>query len=396
MRPLFLFAIYGVAFAAVTIIRATADANNPAHELAQKFAVGDLEKTAAQPPPDQPPPDQPQPNQPQPNPPQLSKPQPKPVVTAPLPPAVTSKAETKANPPVPAIPAAAAPAAKAVPKLAQSKPRPPAPGPDYERDMLDAARAEAEARQKPQTQQLDSKPAAETAPAFVAAPPATATAQPSPPPPAPAAPAPVQAAAPVAQAPTAPPATPQIKIEAKVNIPAPAAPAIITRPDGAPRATILAVLTQPAQNPSRPITPPDPVICLAEICYISAGPNADAKLVSRADALSTKNTVTSGAGACKGMNRCAFRGVSMKPGDEVQIVDLGIVGHDKREPADVTPDKSCHVDDGDLVCEHPVTAPDYRIWVVPETIAASAGPGALEAALADDLPEEDIARTEDK
>ena len=208
-----------------------------------------------------------------------------------------------------------------------------------------------------------------------------------------------QTAAAPEPAPT-PAATPQIKNEAKVSIPAPSAPAVVPRPEGAPRATILSVLTHHAshgaQDTARSVTPPDPIICLADICYISAGPNADAKLISRADALSTKNTVTSGAGACKGVSRCAFRGVSMKPGDEVQIIDLGLVGHDRREPADMEPDKTCHMDGGFLTCDRPATAPDYRIWAVPEAVAAAAGPGAIEAALADDLPEEDMAAAGDK
>ncbi len=393
MRPLILFAIYGVAFAGVTFIRATAGANDPAHELAQKFAIGDQAKTAAQPQPNNPPPKL-----------QLTAPQP-----AAAPPKPQTQAQAKAQPYAPAAPPATAPKAPPTPT---AKPRPPAPGPDYERDMLEAARAEAQAREKLQTQQAESKPATVTAPE--PAPPAVAppsspppsvqattpqvatpqvapqVAPPVPPQVAPQAAAPQPAAAPATAAP------PQIKIEAKVNIPAPAAAVIVSRPDGAPRATILAVLTHHARDSARAITPPDPIICLADICYISAGPNADAKLISRSDALSTKNTVTSGAGACKGMSRCAYRGVSMNRGDEVQIIDLGLVGHDKREPADVTPDTSCRVDEGDLVCDQPVAAPDYRIWVVPETVAAAAGPGAIEHALADDLPEEDFAQAGDK
>ena len=370
MRPLILFAIYGVAFAGVTFIRATAGANDPAHELAQKFAIGDQAKTAAQPQPNNPPP-------------KLQLTAPKPAVAAPKP---QTQAHTQAQAQV------QAPAPKA-PPAPTAKPRPPAPGPDYERDMLEAARAEAQAREKLQTQQAESKPpavapAAPTPAAASAQPPATVAPPSSPPPSA-------QATTPQVPAP-APAASPQIRIEAKVNVPAPAAAAIVTRPEGAPRATILAVLTHHARDSARAITPPDPIICLADICYISAGPNADAKLISRSDALSTKNTVTSGAGACKGMSRCAYRGVSMKRGDEVQIIDLGLVGHDKREPADVTPDTSCRVDEGDLVCDQPVAAPDYRIWIVPETVAAAAGPGAIEHALADDLPEEDFARADDK
>ena len=413
MRPLLLFAIYSVAFASVTIIRATADANNPAHDLAQKFAVGDQEPTAATPPTVQ----QPAVQQPQVSQPQIKRVQatrevtaPKPAVAAPKPQAqvhtqTKTQAQAQAQAQAPAAPPATAPKAPPAPT---AKSRPPAPGPDYERDMLEAARAEAEAREQHQTQQAESKPPvvvpAPTPTAAAAQPPATVAPPPSPaaiaqattphvPTPQVAPQAAPQAAAPQPAPAPAPAASPQIKIEAKINVPA---PAIVTRPDGAPRATILAVLTQPAGNGARAITPPDPIICLADICYISAGPNADAKLISRSEALSTKNTVTSGAGACKGVSRCAYRGVSMKRGDEVQIIDLGLVGHDRREPADVTPDTSCRVEDGDLLCDQPVAAPDYRIWVVPETIANDAGPGAIEHALADDLPEEDIAQAGDK
>jgi hypothetical protein len=385
MRPLFLFAIYAVAFAGVTFIRATAGANDPAHELAQKFAIGDQGTIAAAQPEVKPAAVQ----QPQVSQPQIQRPQAAPEVTpeatAPKPKAKVqpTQAQMPAQPQVPAAANATAP--KAAPKFAQAKaPRPAAPGADYERELLDAARAEAEARQKLQMQQAESKP-------IVVAPAAAVQAQaPAEPPAAP------QAAAPQPPPTPAPATAPQIKIEAKINVPAATAPDIVTRPDGAPRATILAVLTHHAHDAGRSITPPDPIICLADICYISAGPDADAKLISRSEALSTKNTVTSGAGACKGKSRCAYRGVSMKRGDEVQIIDLGLVGHDKREPADVTPDTSCRVEDGDLVCDQPVAAPDYRIWVVPETVAAAAGPGAIEHALADDLPEEDVARAEDK
>ena len=414
MRPLLLFAIYSVAFASVTIIRATADANNPAHDLAQKFAVGDQGTTAAaQPTVQQPTVQQPQVSQPQTKRPQTTREvtAPKPAVAAPKPQAqaqtqAQTQAQAQTQPQAPAGgPRATVPK---TPPAPTAKSRPPAPGADYERDMLEAARAEAQARETLQTQQAESKSPVVVPPptptAATAQPPATVAPPPSPPALAqattPHVPTPQvapqvapQAAAPQPAPAPAPAASPQIRIEAKVNVPA---PATVTRPDGAPRATILAVLTHSAHDAGRAITPPDPIICLADICYISAGPNADAKLISRSEALSTKNTVTSGAGACKGVSRCAYRGVSMQRGDEVQIIDLGLVGHDKREPADVTPDTSCRVEDGDLLCDQPVAAPDYRIWVVPETVAAAAGPGAIEHALADDLPEEDIARAEDK
>ncbi len=69
---------------------------------------------------------------------------------------------------------------------------------------------------------------------------------------------------------------------------------------------------------------------------------------------------------------------------------------ERREALDATIDESCRVEDSDLVCDHPLTAPDYRIWIVPEDVAGTAGSDGLEAALADELPEPDIARDTDK
>ena len=269
---------------------------------------------------------------------------------------------------------AAQPAAKpAPPKDARVKATPvksilaPPPSADYEREMLDAARAEADARA--QASKI------EQAKTHIPVPPASAP-----------------AAVPM-----------QIKIEAKIAAPAiqvrtadaqTAKPAAVAPISG--RATVLVVLSHTPERPGSLPRTFDPILCMEAQCYVSSGPASQAKPIAKPQALSTKNTITAGAGACAGKNQCAFRGVDISAKSQVEIVDLGLVRHEHREALDATIDKSCRVEDGDLVCDHPLTAPDYRIWIVPEDVAGAAGSHGLEAALADELPEPDIALDTDK
>lgn len=243
----------------------------------------------------------------------------------------------------------------------------PPPSADYEREMLDAARAEADARA--QTSKI------EQAKTHIPVPPASAP-----------------AAVPM-----------QIKIEAKIAAPAiqvrtadaqTAKPAAVAPISG--RATVLVVLSHTPERPGSLPRTFDPILCMEAQCYVSSGPASQAKPIAKPQALSTKNTITAGAGACAGKNQCAFRGVDISAKSQVEIVDLGLVRHEHREALDATIDKSCRVEDGDLVCDHPLTAPDYRIWIVPEDVAGAAGSHGLEAALADELPEPDIALDTDK
>jgi colicin import membrane protein len=288
-------------------------------------------------------------------------------------------------------PAQAAPAAPRVAKPAAN------PSADYEKEMLDAAKSEAEARRRAAAAAI----AAETAAATQLAAPKAAEAKPV------TTPEPQKVAEPAHAAPAAPKVPMQIKVKAEIRVPVTTAPAAaLAAPAksttqtaaaaGPPRATVLVVLTHHAEASGSPRKTPDPIICLGEECYISAGPDTDARAVTRAEALSTKNTITNGAGACSGKTRCAFRGVAVKPGAELQIVDLGLVRHDKRDVVEAKLDTTCGLDETDLVCDNPLTAPDFRIWLMPEAIARDAGATRIEAALADDLPEENIVRDGDK
>lgn len=258
----------------------------------------------------------------------------------------------------------------------------PAPGTaptlgDDEAEMLRAARAEAEARRKSE-QTAIARPAQ---PVRIEAPAVS--------PPAPTAPQRIEIKV-RAQ-------VPHLSIAAQSNETKPATPpAPAAAPGSAAKATALIVLLHGANDPASLPKSPDPILCLGDDCYVSTGAATDARLVSRTDALSTKNVITDGAGACKGKDRCAYRGITLKTGAALQIVDLGLVHHDRREPVEANIDASCKMDEGDLVCDHPVNAADYRIWLVPEQVASGAGADKLDAALADDLPEENIVRDDDK
>jgi hypothetical protein len=81
-----------------------------------------------------------------------------------------------------------------------------------------------------------------------------------------------------------------------------------------------------------------------------------------------------------------FRGVELGqvPG-YLQPVDLHILKHDRRRGQVVTTDSGCAAEGGRLFCSHGVHADDYVMWIVPESVAASAGPAALQRAVADGL-----------
>jgi len=253
----------------------------------------------------------------------------------------------------------------AVEPQAKPKPAPGKPSETYEKEMLDAARAEAEARRQSNVEAAPAAPV-EAAPSQTNPPPASQ-------------PRPAQHT--------------QIRIEAKITTPAPApTPA---RDESAPRETVLVVLTKKPDAGALPATA-DPIICSEDICFVSAGSGSEAQVIARADALSTRNTITDGAGACKGKAQCAFRGVTLKPGAAFQIVDLGLLHHERHESIEAKVDATCAVTDGDLGCDNPLTAPDYRVWLMPEDVAKSAGPEKIDAALADELPEENVSRDGDK
>lgn len=338
---------------------------------------------------------------------------------------------SQADAPKPATPKAQAPKAAAAKPAPGSSERPPL---DYEMEMLRSARAERDAIAG---QKADQKATVATPAVPASAPAATPVAAPAATPPAlpvVAAPAPaevpkpataiaVQIAVPAVTVPPAPanaapaavpppavkaaeaapaaavpnvPAKPDVKAEAKPEAkPAEAAPVATAGP--ASRASILLALeTGGASTKSGPSQSFDPIVCLADDCFISAGLNSDAVKLSKSDALKLKTTSEASPDSCKNKVACVFRNVAIPAGAQLQVVELGSASHDPSRTADAAPDTSCKATDGNLMCDQPIATPDFKIWVVPEETARAAGVQLIEDAVADGLPHVDVARATDK
>ena len=284
-------------------------------------------------------------------------------------------------------PTASPPAApQAISKPAVAKPAPATPvvkrvppGPDYEKEMLDAARAEAEARKVAQQEPAAPVPAAAATSAPAAAQPATAPAVAAP-------------AAPTAvTAPAAPPAAAAVQAAVK-----PAAAAVAPPPatvtGSSSHVSVLLALDPQLNAVDLAASQPSPVLCIGDDCYISAGADGPARARTRADAAAGKGAT----GDCHGKTHCIFRDVNLKPGAELQILDSTFGKPGASKPVEVVPDKSCNVQEGELDCELTTSGIGYRAWIVPESVAAATTPLILESALATDLIEENVSRTDDR
>jgi hypothetical protein len=249
------------------------------------------------------------------------------------------------------------------------------PSLDYEMEMLKRARAEdlERGKAKPTSESAASPAPAKTEPPPVTPPPAAAAPAPSPP----------QTEAKVAD-PPAPSAAPNVTATTTSTT------------DTSPRATVLLVL-DPSHSENKPqAPPPDLIICLGDACYASQGLDTPSKQIPRAQAVKIKSTADVGATACKDMSGCIFRDVGVPAGSKLEVVDIAVRAATKHEVDDAKADDTCHNDDGELVCDQPVSAIDHRIWIVPEATAKSAGVAAMEEAVAFGLLQDDIALDTDK
>jgi hypothetical protein len=130
----------------------------------------------------------------------------------------------------------------------------------------------------------------------------------------------------------------------------------------------------------------DPILCLPDGCYVSRGPELSARFFPGRRALGFANTWGGRAGACRNELACVFRDIDLGrlPG-YLQPVDLHILKHDRRRGLEVVTDSSCRLERGRLVCDDGLIMADYTLWIVPESLAAAAGPAALWRALAEAL-----------
>jgi hypothetical protein len=130
----------------------------------------------------------------------------------------------------------------------------------------------------------------------------------------------------------------------------------------------------------------DPLLCVSDGCYVSAGPDQTAVFLRGRKALGVGNTLGGRAGACRGALGCVFRGVELGALPAyLQPVDMHIFKHDRRRPQVVQTDSACSAGVGRLVCTQGVYADDYVMWIVPESVAEAIGPAALQRAVAEGL-----------
>jgi len=130
----------------------------------------------------------------------------------------------------------------------------------------------------------------------------------------------------------------------------------------------------------------DPILCLPDGCYVSRGPELSARFFPGRRALGFANTWGGRAGACRNELACVFRDIDLGglPG-YLQPVDLHILKHDRRRGLEVVTDSSCRLERERLDCDDGLMMADYALWIVPENLAAAAGPAALWRALAEGL-----------
>jgi hypothetical protein len=236
---------------------------------------------------------------------------------------------------------------------------------DYEADMLQRARAEELDRQKQDAQQIVEKPVTPVSP------PAALPATQIPPP------APTIAALPEKPAPE-PANTPALA-------PSPGPPAT--------QATVLLVLD--TGGPALGFKP-DPIICIDDHCWLSNGIGAPALAMPRTQAVALPTTNDSTADSCSGKSACVYRGVAIDPDARIEVIEVG-EGHGASSGAyTIATDASCRNDHNTLVCDNGLATQYFRIWIVPEPVAESAGTSSLEDAVAEGLPDTDTPPSNDK
>lgn len=259
----------------------------------------------------------------------------------------------------------------------------PKPGAEYENEMLEAARAEAAARASAGTNAAVVNPA-----------------PPSPPAPAAATPVLAPALTPTPATATKPAVAVSISVAAPVrhaaNDPVPAAPAPSAAAAAGQHVTVLLVLTSADKTTLNGKVQSNPILCAGDDCYVGTGSASPAKIMPRAEAMAAKNSALGLPGICQGFAYCVFRDIALKPDAGLQVIDAGFARSEPYEAFDAKPDKTCVVEDGDLDCQQPVTAKDYRLWLVPEQVAQTSKAAQIEDALSTGLVEENVTRADDK
>ena len=152
------------------------------------------------------------------------------------------------------------------------------------------------------------------------------------------------------------------------------------------RVTVLLVLRPSGRSSRRFHRTADPVICVSDRCFVSAGAGQDARTMSRRRTLGPGNSLGRRAGSCRRSPTCVFRNVDLGQRKAwLQPIDLGWLRHDRRRPVEVASDPTCKVAGKRLSCDWTIETRDYRLWVVPEAVAQRVGADVLRKALASGL-----------
>jgi hypothetical protein len=149
--------------------------------------------------------------------------------------------------------------------------------------------------------------------------------------------------------------------------------------------TVLLIMSPGNYGIRRGASIADPILCVLDGCYVSGGPAVAAKFLPGRKATGIGNTLGARAGACRQSLSCVFRGVELPLPGVLQPVDLHILKHDRRRPEIVTADSDCRVSGGRLTCNRAYNAQTYSLWILPEELAASVGPDALQQAVSEGL-----------
>lgn len=311
---------------------------------------------------------------------------------------------TQTAPDTPAPGAAPATSPKAAPKSATAPSNTPAaarlrPSRDYEDDMLARARAERDAERAADAQANAAKAKAgakASSPVSQALPLTTSKIEATAPEPARVAGAAAATTTPAAPAATAPhPTASAAATEAKAVNPSAAAPSV-TPGSGKPVTLLLAIELGGASKMAEIFRSLDLILCAGQTCFISKGLDDDAATLPRSEALRHRGKDEHGANACRGMAGCVFRNVALPDGAPLKLVSVGSGIRIESHAFAATPDRTCDASGGALNCDNPIATTDFRIWVVPETLAERAGVELLENAVADGLQQANYERTSDK
>ncbi len=171
---------------------------------------------------------------------------------------------------------------------------------------------------------------------------------------------------------------------AVVAVPKPAVQEEANTPSA--RVTVLLAIDHGKKGIRRFDATGDPILCVDDDCFVGAGADRAAKRLPRRSALGVGNTFGKRAGACSHSLTCVLRDVDLGAYPRVlRPVDLRVLHHDRRDPVQVKGDSDCRVGSGQLSCRFAVRGRDWRAWIVPEALAASAGPALLRSALDDGL-----------